>query len=101
MANPVRRSFLDRPIARVIALLIFLACIGAILWFERARLFGLEAASDGPFARCYAERSAEIDRMLDEGMIGEEQATLFKQRAEAMCRAEAGGDSGLPVLPGQ
>ena len=93
MAEPVRRPFLDRPIARVIALLIFVACIGAILWFERARILGLGAATDDAFARCYTERSADIDQMLAEGRIGEEQATLFKQRAEAMCRAEAGGDS--------
>ena len=91
MAERPWRPFLDRPIARVLALLIVLACIGAFLWLERNRLMSSEAASDDPFARCYAERTADIDQMLDEEVIGEEQAAQFRQRAEAMCRAEAGG----------
>jgi hypothetical protein len=48
-------------------------------------------AADGPFARCYAVRAAEIDGMLAEGLIDRALAELFKSRAEAMCRVETQG----------
>jgi hypothetical protein len=83
-------QFLDRPIARVLALAVFLACVAALAWLHRADLFavGTTQEADDPLARCLAERSAEIDGMMDEGMIDQERAALFKSRAEAMCRAE-------------
>jgi hypothetical protein len=56
--------------------------------------------ADDPFARCFAERSAQVDRMLAEDVIEEAQAELFKARAEAMCRAQAEGEgNAAPVLP--
>jgi hypothetical protein len=99
-----RRSVLDRPIARVLAALVFLGCVAALGYVERERLWPLgagESAADDPFARCFAERAAQIDRMQDEGVIEPAQAELFKSRAEAMCRAEAQGPGNLaPGLPG-
>jgi hypothetical protein len=91
MARPPARSFLDRPIARVLALCVALLCAGALAWLHRADLFPTTfapQAADDPFARCFAERSAEVDRMLSEGMIDQARAELFKSRAEAMCRTE-------------
>ena len=100
-----RRPFLDRPIARMIAALVFLGCVAALVYLERERLW--QAAADGagaddPFGRCFAERAAQIDRMQDEGVIEPAQAELFKSRAEAMCRAEA-QDPGntAPSLPAE
>jgi hypothetical protein len=86
-----RKPFLDRPAARLVALGVALVCVAILAWLHRADLlsatFAPEAADD-PFARCLAERTAEIDGMLDEGMIDQARAELFKSRAEAMCRAE-------------
>ena len=91
MARLPARSFLDRPIARVLSLCVALLCAGALGWLHRADLlpaiFAPKAADD-PFARCLAERSGEIDRMLSEGLIDQARAELFKSRAEAMCRTE-------------
>jgi hypothetical protein len=89
-----RRPFLDRPVARLLGLGVALGCLAILAWLHRADLssatLGSEAADD-PFARCFAERAAEIDGMLDEGMIDQARADLFKSRAEAMCRAETEG----------
>ena len=99
-----RRPFLDRPVARVLAALVFLGCLAALAWLERERLWPSAAgtAADDPFARCFAERTAQIERMQADGVIQAAQAELFKNRAEAMCRAEAqGGRSTGPGLPPQ
>jgi hypothetical protein len=93
MAQAPRRPFLDRPVARLIAALVFLGCVAALVYLERERLWQTAAgeSADDPFARCFAERAAQIDRMQDEDVIEPAQAELFKSRAEAMCRAEAQG----------
>ena len=101
MAAPAR-PFLDRPIARGLALLVLLACLTGLAWLERERWFPSEttAAADDPAALCFAERAAEIDGMLAEGLIEAQQAEAFKTRAEAMCRATAeGAGPGLPAPP--
>lgn len=59
----------------------------------------VNAAGDAedPAAPCMEQRFAEVDGMIDEGVIGAEQAAMFKQRAEAMCRATEGGGGGPPL----
>jgi hypothetical protein len=86
-----REQFLDRPVARLVALGVALLCVAVLAWLHRADLFPAAfapEAADDPFARCFAGRTAEIDGMLDEGLIDRARAELFKTRAEAMCRAE-------------
>ena len=102
MAARVRRHFLDRPAARVLAAAVCVACVAALAWLERDRVWPTRTAGDDPFARCFAERAGQIDRMRTDGLIEEAQAELFKTRAEAMCRAETtGAGAGPPPLPGQ
>ena len=94
------RPFLDRPLARGLAVLVFLACGAGLAWLERARLFPSEtAAAADPVAACITGRTAEIERMLAEGLIEAPQAELFKTRAAAMCRATAGGAAPGSRLP--
>jgi hypothetical protein len=109
MARAAERAFLDRPLARVLALLVFIGCGVALAFYHRADLFPGEAevARDGgaePWRACFAGRAADIDNMVIEGVVTAAQAEQFKERAEAMCRAEAGaqfeGDSAAPGLPG-
>jgi hypothetical protein len=105
MAQAPRRPFLDRPIARVLAAVVFLGCGAALVYIERERIWqtaASESTADDPFARCFAERAAQIDRMQDEGVIEPAQAELFKARAEAMCQAEAQGPGNpAPALPAE
>lgn len=106
MAPAARRAFLDRPLARALALVVFLACAAALAYLHRDDLFPRERSEvtgDDPFARCFAERKGDVDNMLAEGVIDEQRAELFLGRAEAMCRAETGDGGGPPPppLPGQ
>ncbi|HSA83087.1 MAG TPA: hypothetical protein VLE23_19875 [Geminicoccaceae bacterium] len=99
MAAP-NRPFLDRPVARYLALLVLLACLAALGWLERERwLPSQTTAATDPAALCFAQRAAEIDRMLAEELIAAQQAGAFKSRAEAMCRATAEGAAPGPALP--
>jgi len=101
MASASGRAFLDRPAARGLAVVVFLACGAALAWIHRDDLFPperSEVVGDGPFARCFAERRGDIDTMLSEGVIDDQRAALFLSRAEAMCRAET-GDGGGPPAP--
>lgn len=100
-------AFVDRPAARWLAALVIVLC-GALLSYvhrdDLRSLAGFDDAADqttsshDPAAPCIRQRLAEIDGMIEEGVVTGEQAALFKQRAEAMCRATEGeGDS--PALP--
>ncbi len=101
---PAKRVALDRPVARVVALGVFL-CVAAILaWIHRDDLMpppeAPALAADDPVALCLAARAEDIDQMRADGVIDEGQATLFKSRAEALCVAQEGQGSGPPKLPG-
>ena len=106
MVQAPHRPFLERPVARVLAAVVFLGCVATLVYLEREHLWQAAAdqsAADDPFARCFAERAGDIDRMRAENVIEQAQAELFKSRAEAMCRAavaESGGE-GAPPLPAE
>ena len=59
----------------------------------------VEGLNADPAIGCITERFAEIDGMVAEGVVGDAKAVLFKERAEAMCRATAGGGGEAPTLP--
>ncbi len=91
-AGGARRGALDGPAARVAALGVFLLAAAALGWFHRDDIFPPDAAAlaDNPIARCIAERWAGIDQMMAEDTIDPARAKLFKARAEALCRSQAG-----------
>ena len=95
--DPVK-PWVDRPVARICATAVLLIVLFVLGWMHRDDLFPPEVpvASDDPVARCFAARSAEIDRMVSEGIFSAEQAALFKTRAEALCQAQP--DS-VPAVP--
>ena len=103
MGSRDSRAFLDRPVARFAAIGIFALCAAVLIYIHRDDLFPAAtpnpSAADDPFRRCYDEASAKIDRMKSGGTISGEQAKLFMMRAEARCRAQAGG-SGPPKPEG-
>ncbi len=97
-----RKGFLESRAARGLALLIFLGCVGLLAWLHRDDLLPAppedRRAADDPVALCLAERSPAIDRMVGDGLIDEARASLFKDRAEALCEAQVGG-IGAPPPP--
>ena len=90
-------AFLDRPAARGVAALLLLLVAASLGWIHRDDLFPPEKAAvpaDDPVALCVAQRAADIDQMLADGVIQADQATLFKSRAEALCQAQEGQGAG-------
>ena len=103
MEDPTTDSVLDRPVARIAAFALFigaLAILAVIHWDDVFPPEAVPVAADDPVALCLAERSADIDRMQSEGTISAEQASLFKNRAEALCQTQQ-GSGGPPPLPTQ
>lgn len=88
-------SFLDRPVARLLAVGVAAASVALLLYINRADFLpgSEEVASveDNAYQACVDERHGQIDDMVREGLVGESQAGLFKSRAEALCRATAEG----------
>ena len=98
-----RESFLDGWGARGVALLVLIAVGALLLRIHWADLFPppeAELSADDPVAICLADRAADIDKMLADGVINESQAAQFKGRAEALCQAQQGGGN-PPPLPTQ
>lgn len=96
--SPEKTPLLDRPVARVLAGVLFLAVLALLAWLHRDDLFPPEAApvaEDDPVALCLAARTADIAQMQQDGVITAEQAALFTSRAEALCQAQE-GETGLP-----
>ena len=92
-------SFLDRPAARLIALGVVALVVASLGYIHRDDLFPPEPAAviaDDLVARCFAQRSAEIDQMLAEDVINQDQSSQFKGRAEAFCQAQGGKGAGPP-----
>ncbi len=83
------RSALDGWPARGLAVLVAVAAGAVIAYQHRDTLFPAPEApaADDPFRACIEERAADIDKMAADGVIDGAQATLFKSRAEALCRA--------------
>lgn len=102
--TPRNCSPLDGTIARLAALAVPLGVVALLIHVHRERIFPPDpaaVAADDPAALCFVERAnGGIDAMLAEGAIGDQQAALFKTRAEAFCQAQAGKISGPPPLPG-
>ena len=84
-------SPLDRPLARIVALLCFTACAGVLAYMHRDDLFPPKVAVNDPLVACISTQSAQIDAMLRDNLIAESQAALFRQRGEARCIATHGG----------
>ncbi len=101
-----KTPFLDRPAARILAALVILLCGALLAYLHRDDVrpaLGLtetsleDGAPDDPAAPCIEKRFSEIDAMIDDGIVKAEQAAMFKQRAEAMCRATEGQGGGPPL----
>ena len=100
------RHFLDGPYARLVALACFLVSAGILAYVHRDDLLGRKAATkpataaDEALTRCYEKAKTPIDRMVSEKLIKAEEAQLFRQRAEARCRAQTRGAGGPPAPGG-
>ncbi len=89
-------------VPRIIALGVFALSAGVLVYVHRADIWPAAPIAnpvDAAFMRCFADSAAKIDRMRSEGTIKEAQWRLFRDRAEARCRSQAGSTGGPPSLP--
>jgi hypothetical protein len=94
-----RNGILDGAAARVVAVLVALAAMGALAYLHRDDIRGAAAVAagqapakaDDPFARCMADHAARVEQMVKDGMVQPAMAETFKTRAEGLCRAQATG----------
>ena len=103
MAGGTRHgAFLDRPIARAGALVVFVLCAASLVYIHRKDIWPAPkteaGASDDPIALCMRDRLAVIDAQLRDGVLKPEQAALFRTRVDALCQAQnrRGAPEGLP-----
>ena len=93
---------LNGPAGRLAALGVFALCAGALVYVHRGDIWPAAPApklEDTAFRRCFDDSTAKIGKMQADGLIGEAQARRFRDRAEARCRAQTGGNAGPPSLP--
>lgn len=96
MTGADRDSLLDGRGTRIVAVVIALAGMAFLGWLHRNDLFppepGAAAANDpgqAAFQACYAPQAERIARDAESGQITTDQATLFRNRAEAFCADRA------------
>ena len=86
------QSWIDRPTARWVAFSVFVAMLILLGVIHRDYLCtqpkNRTSAANTDYVLCLNERGSTIDQMIDEGVIDEKQATLFKTRADALCRTK-------------
>ncbi|HLS68406.1 MAG TPA: hypothetical protein VK035_03615 [Kiloniellales bacterium] len=103
MASVHDRNFLDGPYPRVMAgVVLVLVCV-ALLMLHWEDLFPPEeavVAGDDPLSLCIAERTAEIDAMLEENPQMSSRRETMLARVAPMCADMVGeGAGGPPPLP--
>ncbi|HVG81613.1 MAG TPA: hypothetical protein VNB28_04965 [Methylomirabilota bacterium] len=107
MSAPPRTSPVDGRGARIVALLVAAAVAALLAYIKWDNFFPPEriaSPEEAAFQHCMSERAAGIDEMVRQQAITAEQETLFRSRAEALCRAQAAPSSpggtppvGLPL----
>ena len=100
MIDRARPSRLDGRGARAAALAVAAVAAGILAYLNRDALIAPDrniSPQEAAYERCMAERNAGIDEMVRQQAITTEQETLFRQRAEDLCRAQAATHEPPPV----
>ena len=83
---------LDRRGARFTAIVVAAVMVAALGYIHRDDLMAgpvdTANAPTGALARCLEERLGAVDQMIADGVVGPEKASLFKDRAQALCHAQ-------------
>ena len=86
-----RLPALDRPAARLAAVAVALGGLALLGWIYRGDLFGPDPGAttanpaEAAYHACVAPRAAQFADALERGELTEDQAALFRRRAEAFC----------------
>lgn len=78
-------------LGKVIAVAVMIGSVALVAWHHRDAFVPSAGPPPDPaeaaFLACMEKRGGDIDVMVADGLIGDDQAKLFKTRAEAMCRS--------------
>jgi hypothetical protein len=87
------RPLLDRPIARLVALLLFAGMAAALLLPDWEGLFDYASAppQNSQLTECLDKRLGDVRDMQANGTISAAQAEQFRQRAQNFCHSRYGG----------
>ncbi|MCI0429661.1 MAG: hypothetical protein L0210_03825 [Rhodospirillales bacterium] len=99
MNEATRNDWLNGRGARVVAVLVAVSAGAVLAYLHRDDLFPSErkpSPAEAAFEQCMAERAAGIDEMVRQQVITAEQEALFRQRAEALCRAQSAPADAAP-----
>ena len=100
MTRPGRRSLVDGPAPRIVAVLLILISVATLAYLHREALISAgekpEAAANPRLAACLAERVGAVDKMQAEGIVNEAQYAAFRARAEAFCSQQFGENTAAP-----
>ncbi|MFN0262999.1 hypothetical protein ACKTEK_03880 [Tepidamorphus sp. 3E244] len=91
MNETTEAGFADSVWAKVIALVLILACAAIIAWQHREAFLpsAQDAASANPqLDACIAERTGQVDKMRADGVIDDRQADSFRTRAIQFCQQQ-------------
>lgn len=92
-------SLLDGPYARLLAALVLAAVIAALVAFHWEDIFPPEEAAvtgDDPVGLCIAQRTAEIDQMIQENPQMSGRRDTMIARIAPMCEDMVGEGTGDP-----
>jgi len=83
---------LDRRGARVTAVAVAAVMVAALVYIHRDDLMARPAdtadAPTGALAACLEARLGAVDQMIADGVVGPGKASLFKDRARALCTTQ-------------
>lgn len=87
------RSLLDRPISRIVALMVFIGLASALLLPDWRGVFTYGGArpENAQLTECLKTRLGDVREMRAEGTIGDSQAARFRERARNFCHGRYGG----------
>ncbi len=78
--------------ARLVAVAIILGASAMIAYHHRDDLFPPEKAEEAglnpEFVKCRDERTAQVQKMKSDGLIGDKQVSTFTERAIAFCTSQ-------------
>ncbi|MGI9465219.1 MAG: hypothetical protein ACR2OM_14845 [Aestuariivirgaceae bacterium] len=85
-------GFLDGMIVKYLAGAVIVACVGLLAYLNRDRLVdrpAVETAGLNPeFVKCRDVRVGQVEKMLADGVIGQDKLAAFKERAIATCAGQ-------------